>query len=327
MTSQESELIRKATKSDEQRRQHAIGDRVQAELAINEFVVVVEGNTDKQALGVVRSPERVELIVAAGSSFVSTLVLRHATLATAKGQRRLIGVVDRDWNVNCCSGEAHPLCRQACCRARLQTEAVALTDTTDLESDLINLDLLRAELDHRCSSSTDVPTALHRAKSVAAEIGLLRFTSEQHCISWKFRDSDTSNQYWQRSALVLRPILEARRAINSDTLNLDKSPDDVFQRLGRTHGIPSIDAAAWNAKTHGQIFNGKDVIVTLVDVILRDGILSDAITQIVPDASAPVRMEDFAACCASLHRSLLNRASDPSLRGWDLKAALLDHVA
>ncbi len=327
MASQVRKFIRIAEQSDERRRQHEVGDRVQAELAIKEFVVVVEGSTDAQALRVLRSQQRVALIVAAGSSFVSTLVLRHTTLTTAKGKRRLIGVLDRDWHVNCCSGQVRPLCRQACCRARLQTKAVALTDTTDLESDLINLGLLRDELDHRCNSSTDVPTALHRAKSIAAEIGLLRFKNEQHDIGWKFRDSDTSNKNWRRSAEVLKPLLEERRAINSDTLNLDKSPDDVFRRLGRTHGIPSIDAAAWNANKNGQIFNGKDVIVALVDVILRDGILSDAITQIVPDASGPVRMEDFAACCANLHRSLLNRASDSSLEGWELKAALLDHVA
>ena len=301
-----------------------------------ETVVLVEGSAEMSILGALEglSKTRLQLINARGRDNVMYFTGRHSNRTRRLEDApkfRLLGVVDRDFWLQCCNSK-RGVCRTLCTKDRIENGEAALTDYTDLESDLYFLGVLYQVLRIKGGEPNEVEDALAIATSIAAEIGYLRHTNKKNNWNWAFRNDDGSapRENWQHVCLVLGPLIRDLREPDGMTLSIDLHWKKVSMRFSTTHPQPDYSVEKWAIDTGGKVFNGKDLIVALMEIARTDRRIASVLAGLEPPSEQGPwsEMALTAECCRKLHEEVLIAAGEMSAwPNWSLYGALSDAVS
>ncbi len=285
--------------------------------------VVIEGERDRDALGQLKNySKRFEFQPLFGS--VKPAISRFEGYVDRDGNRRVIGVSDRDWAIECCPDCEDKLCRRLCALTSLTNQAIAWTDFTDLESDLIVHGVLERVLDPTGACSSEFTLAFDKALGVARELGFLRWMNDSMNLGWTFGESGGSHKRWsQPIAQIIRTYREV------DSASLEISDPDTFRAITRIlgHPVPMNEAKfEWWSKHSEQLFNGKDFLVSIVDVIAKDQTMQPRLRDLWGSSGIPKDYDRHHRQYLALQRALLQAGSSRLVPDWNLFSTLRTFV-
>ncbi len=289
------------------------------------IVVLVEGETDCKALdAVARTHDGKVTMIAVCGDTVRLRVLDHARHMTY-APKKVVGVVDRDWEIkDCCSAPpAKPMCRTPCAARRLTTRNLAFTDFTDLESDLIRLGHLQEVLFALGENLPDIDLQISRAEAVASELGFLRHRNHVDGLGLTFKDKGISSEHWRRHYPRVQRVLGEARSVSHDSLDLPTTHEAISSLLGcpGSISVTATEMNDWYETTGGLVYNGKDLIVVLVDLMERDNVLPNALVALTPPASGGpfTSVAKGVDRSRELHHQLIRLAKQHPPDGWTLQ--------
>ncbi len=292
------------------------------------IVVLVEGETDCKALdAVARTHDGKVTMIAVFGDTVRLRVLDHARHITY-APKKVVGVVDRDWEIkDCCTAPPDkPMCRTPCAARRLTAHNLAFTDFTDLESDLIRLGHLREVLFDLGENLHDIDLQISRAEAVASELGFLRHRNHVDDLGLAFKDKNISSELWHRHYARVQGVLELARSVSHDSLDLPTTHEAISSLLGcpGSISVTATEMNDWYETTGGSVYNGKDLIVVLVDLMERDDVLPNALVALTPPASGGpfTSVAKGVDRSRELHSRLIELAKLHPPDGWTLQRDL-----